>query len=132
MESLFDTEQTGGILHGRLPWLVDSLEWAAAIIDIFACLLLIIGAVRFILSVARAEVARRGTDRLRRTNGARAELGHYILAGLELFIVTDVIHTALSLALTDLVFLLLLVIIRAVISYFLDHELELIRRELDE
>jgi uncharacterized membrane protein len=132
MGSLIDVEQEGGILHGRLPWLVDSLEWAAAFIDIFACLLLVVGAVRFMIGVTHAEITHSKAERVRRTNRQRIELGRYILAGLELFIVTDVIHTALSLAFTDLVFLLLLVIIRSIISYFLDRELELLKRDLSE
>ena len=68
---------------------------------------------------------------MRRINLERVELGRYILAGLELFIVSDIIHTALSLALTDLLFLGLLVVIRAVISYFLDREMAEIRKELE-
>jgi uncharacterized membrane protein len=55
------------------------------------------------------------------------ELGRYILAGLELFIVSDIIETALSLQLTDLVFLGLLVAIRSAISYFLEREVQNIR-----
>ena len=60
--------------------------------------------------VVIAEVGKSGPERVRRTNRERIELGRYILAGLELFIVSDIIHTALSLALADLVFLGLLVI----------------------
>ncbi|MDF0599211.1 DUF1622 domain-containing protein [Psychromarinibacter sp. C21-152] len=130
MESLIDMEtQAGGVLHGELAWIVHLLEWAASIIDLFAILLLLIGAVRFILGVMRAELSDSET-RVQRTNRRRIELGRYILAGLELFIVSDVIHTALSLAFSDLLFLLLLVIIRSITSYFLDRELDQLKREL--
>lgn len=132
MGPLIDLQQTDGILHGRLPWLVDTLQWAAAIIDIFACLLLVLGAVRFIVVVGRAEITRSGADRVRKTNRERIELGRYILAGLELFIVTDVIHTALSLAFSDLLFLLLLVIIRSIISYFIERELDQLKKDMGE
>ncbi|NBD29021.1 MAG: DUF1622 domain-containing protein [Alphaproteobacteria bacterium] len=132
MGSLIDLQQTDGILHGRLPWLVDTLQWAAAIIDIFACLLLVLGAVRFIVVVGRAEITRSGADRVRKTNRERIELGRYILAGLELFIVTDVVHTALSLAFSDLLFLLLLVIIRSIISYFIERELDQLKKDMGE
>ena len=60
------------------------------------------------------------------------QLGRYILAALELLIVSDIIHTALSLALKDLLFLGLLVLIRSVISFFLDREIRDIRAELGE
>ena len=58
-------------------------------------------------------------------------LGRYILAGLELLIVSDIIHTSLSLALADLLYLGVLVLIRSLISYFLDRELGALRQELE-
>ena len=57
-------------------------------------------------------------------NAARRELGSYILAGLELLIVSDVIHTAITLELDGLYFLGGLVVIRAVISFFLEREIK--------
>ena len=53
----------------------------------------------------------------------RMELGRYILSALELLIVSDIIHTALSLALADLLFLGFLVLIRSMISFFLNREI---------
>jgi uncharacterized membrane protein len=129
MGSLWQAETAEGVLHGPLAPVVSLLEWAAAFIDLFAIGLLLIGAIRFIVGVSVAEV-QRGERRVRRTNRERIELGRYILAGLELFIVSDVIHAALSLALADLVFLLLLVIIRSIISYFLERELGQLQQEL--
>jgi chromosome segregation protein len=58
---------------------------------------------------------------------SRIELGRYSLAGLELFIVSDIIETALSLQLLDLVFLGLLVAIRSAISHYLEREVTNIR-----
>ena len=120
------------VLHGELAWLVAGLEGASAAIDVLAILLLLVGTIRLILGVARAELSRKGTDRMRRANRARIELGRYILAGLELLIVSDIIHSALSLAVSDLVYLGLLVLIRSLISYFLDRELGQLRQELGE
>ena len=130
MGSVLDFETEGGVLHGQFAWLVHILEWMAAIIDLAAIALLLIGAGRFIAGVIVAEVARRGPERVHKTNRERIELGRYILAGLELFIVSDIIHTALSLAFSDLLFLGLLVVIRSIISYFLDRELKELKKEL--
>ena len=132
MNSLLDLQTGEGILHAEFGVLVELLEWAAAIIDLAAIALLLLGAVRFVIGVGVAELARKGADRVQRTNRQRIELGRYILAGLELFIVSDIIHTALSLAFADLVFLGLLVVIRSIISFFLDRELEQVKRELGE
>ncbi len=128
--SLFDLETEETVLHANFEWLVELLEWAAAIIDVFAILLLLLGGIRFIAGVAVAEFARRGPERVHKMNRERIELGRYILAGLELFIVSDVIHTALSLRMSDLLFLLLLVIIRSITSFFLDRELDQLKKEL--
>ena len=77
-----------------------------------------------------AEIARSGPERVRKTNRERIELGRYILAGLELFIVSDLIHTVISLAFSDLLFLGLPVVIRSIISFFLDRELGQVKKEL--
>ncbi|MEX3315802.1 DUF1622 domain-containing protein [Sulfitobacter sp. PS-8MA] len=132
MDNLIEMETEGGVLHGALPWLIEVFEILAAGIDIAAILLLLIGAARFIIGVVIAEIAKSGPDRVRRTNRERIELGRYILAGLELFIVSDVIHTAISLRFSDLLFLLLLVIIRSITSFFLDRELEQLKKELGD
>ncbi len=132
MGSIWELGAEKGVLYDHLGWLVHALEWVAAAIDLCAIALLLIGAARFIAGVARAEFRRDDSERVRRTNRERIELGRYILAGLELFIVSDIIHTALSLAFADLVFLGLLVVIRSLISFFLDRELGQVRRELAE
>ena len=50
----------------------------------------------------------------------------------ELLIVSDIIHTALSLAFNDLLVLGLPVLIRSLISFFLDREIRDIRAELGD
>lgn len=130
MGSFLDLEASEGVLHGHFGWLIRILEWASAIIELAAIALLILGAVRFIAGVVVAEVRRTGTERVQMTNLERIELGRYILAGLELFIVADIIRAALSLAFSDLLFLGLLVVIRSIISYFLDRELHELKKEL--
>ncbi|GAA4223662.1 DUF1622 domain-containing protein [Sagittula sp. NFXS13] len=129
--SIWEMKTEGGVLHGELAWVVHGLEWLASGIDLFAIALLLVGAARFVVAVTVSEVGSGGA-RVRRMNKARIALGRYILSGLELFIVSDVIHTALSLAFMDLVFLLMLVIIRSITSFFLDRELEQLKREIAE
>ena len=127
-------EDTEGILHGELQWLVHLLEWAAVVIDLFSVAILLIGAGRFMLACGWAEIVRWNDDiaRVKTINRERVELGRYILAALELLIVSDIIHTALTLELNDLVFLGLLVVIRSLISFFLERELRDLKKELGE
>ena len=131
--AFLDYAREGGVLFGHLHWIVEVLEWIAAAIDILAIVVLIIGGVRFVAGFVRAELSF-GDDlkRVRGINQERVELGRYILAGLELLIVSDIIHTALSLAMADLVFLVILVVVRSLISFFLDRELAEVKRELRE
>ncbi len=95
------------VLHVHFPELVEVLEWLSSAIELLAILVMLIGAARFAVAFVPSEFARDGS-RVPRMNRARIELGRYILAGLEVFIVSDIIHTALSLALADLLFLGLL------------------------
>ncbi len=130
--AFLDYVREDSILHGQIDWLVHGMEWAATAIDVFGCVILLIGGARFVWGFLRAEVNRDATARVRGVNAERVELGRYILAGLELLIVSDIIHTALSLAMADLVFLGLLVVIRSLISFFLDRELAEVKREMQE
>ena len=123
---------TSGPLHSELAWLAAWLEWASAGIDIAAIAIMLIGAVRFILGFVAAEVRGDAVQRLQGIDRHRMELGRYILSALELLIVSDIIHTALSLEFRDLMALGLLVLIRSVISFFLDRELRDIRAEPGE
>jgi uncharacterized membrane protein len=118
------------LLHARFPGLIDGLTWVEAGIDLFAILVMLIGVARFLAEFLRAETA--GRSRIAAIDSSRIELGRYILAGLELFIVSDIIETALSLQLSDLVFLGLLVAIRSAISYFLEREVSSIRNSATE
>ncbi|MGP1357889.1 DUF1622 domain-containing protein [Roseicyclus sp.] len=129
MERLADIEQTEGILHTDLATLAHLLEWASAVVVVLAIAVMLIGAVRFLIGFVSAEVRRVETARATIINRERVELGRYILSGLELLIVSDIIHTALSLRLEDLLFLGLLVLIRSVISYFLDREISEIKKD---
>ena len=132
MGSLFNMEAEETVLHADFGWLVHALEWVAALIDILAILILIVGLFRFAWGYLRSEFTRDGSVRVSRMNRERIELGRYILTGLEVFIVSDIIHTALSLKISDLLFLGLLVLIRSAISFFLDRELEQLKKELGE
>lgn len=128
MDELIDVKTEEGILHEHLGWLLALLEWTAALIEVLAILVMLIGVGRYLYSFVLAEIASKTSVRLYRLHHARVDLGRYILAGLELFIVADIIHIATSLKLSNLLFLGLLVIIRTIVSYFLDREI----RELKE
>jgi len=120
-----------GVLHGELARLAEALEWVSAGIDLASIAIMLVGSLRFIVGFIQAEAAGEAAERLKRIDRHRMELGRYILSALELLIVSDIIHTALSLQLTDLLFLAALVLIRSMISFFLNREIREIRGEMD-
>jgi uncharacterized membrane protein len=120
-----------GVLHGELARLADGLEWVSSGIDLASIAIMLVGSLRFIVGFVQAEGAGDAAERLKRIDRHRMELGRYILSALELLIVSDIIHTALSLAMTDLLFLGALVLIRSMISFFLNREIREIRGEID-
>jgi len=118
-------------LHGELARLAEALEWVSAGIDLASIAIMLLGSLRFIVGFIQAETSGEAAERLKRIDRHRMELGRYILSALELLIVSDIIHTALSLQLTDLLFLAALVLIRSMISFFLNREIREIRGEMD-
>jgi len=60
----------------------------------------------------------------------RCYLGTYLLLGLEIMIVADIIKTVLNQTTEDLIFLGGIVVIRTVLSYFLNKEIEEMKSSL--
>ncbi|WP_209427872.1 DUF1622 domain-containing protein [Pararhodobacter sp. SW119] len=111
-------------LQLHLPRLAEALEWAAALIEACAILILILGTLRFLYHFVLAEWRlTSGKDDMAELAAARIVMAQYILTGLEVFIVADLIMLVLSLSLINLLFLALLVVVRTGISYFLEHEI---------
>ena len=112
------------ILEQHLPWLAGVLEWLATVIEVFAVLILVSGLVRFAAYFLRGELRwNTGLKGTAEMAAARVVLARYILSALEVFIVADLIMLVLTMSMESLLFLALLVIVRTVISYFLEHEI---------
>ena len=112
------------------------IETIARIIDWMAIAILLYGSLKAIVKFVALELGRltkSTTGSLGRLDGnsrinlldvdVRRSLGGYLLLGLELMIVSDIIHTAISRTLDDLIFLGGVVLIRTVVSYFLGKEI---------
>jgi uncharacterized membrane protein len=62
----------------------------------------------------------------------RADLGTYLLLGLELLIASDIIKTIIEPGVQELMILGGVVILRTVLSFFLDREIRMIEQESKE
>lgn len=106
------------------------LETVASVVEIFAIVVLLNGLLRFTVAYVAAELRWRDVAASTvRMNEGRVDLSRYILAGLEVFIVSDIIRTVLSPTLEGLAVLGALVAIRSAISFFLEREIREIDRQ---
>jgi uncharacterized membrane protein len=82
------------------------------------------GVLKVLFKLIQTEVTRKGKERASTGREIlRHQLGSYLLLGLEILIAADVIHTVTHPTLNDMALLGSIVLIRTVISYFLDREL---------
>lgn len=104
------------------------LETVATGIELFAIVVLLNGLLRFAVAYVAAELAARDPKAsAARLNRGRVDLSRYILAGLEVFIVSDIVRTVISPTLEALAVLAALVAIRSAISFFLGREIREMR-----
>ena len=100
------------------------LETIALAIDLVGITILVYAALKFIGHFLGFEIKRlRGLECIDAIRNLRLQLGSYILLSLEFIIISDVINTAISRDLDDLLGLGLLVLIRVTLSFFLGREL---------
>lgn len=95
------------------------------IIDYIGCAVLIYGVIVSVIMLVRLvfsnESGHKGHNSFLKV---RAELGRYLLLGLELMIAADVIHTVLEPSFEDVAMIFVIVIIRTVLSSSLSKEME--------
>lgn len=106
------------------------LEFVAESIDVIGIAILVFAAAKFLFRYIRFEFARsRDLQTVFQIRDMRMCLGSYILLALEFMIVSDVIHSALTRSLEDVLILGVLVLIRSALSFFLSVDLKDMREE---
>jgi uncharacterized membrane protein len=106
------------------------LEMIAVAIDLVGIAILVYAALRFVVNFLSFEIKRlRGLECVEGIREMRLRLGSYILVSLEFIIISDVILTAISRNVDDLLALGLLVLIRVVLSFFLGRELNEVKAQ---
>jgi uncharacterized membrane protein len=106
------------------------LETIAIAIDLVGIAILIYAALKFIAHFVGFEIKRlRGLECIDAIRNMRLQLGSYILLSLEFIIISDIIQTAISVNVDDLLALGLLVVIRVALSFFLGRELSEVKAQ---
>ncbi len=101
-------------------------EYLADVVDLLVVLLF--GSMLLITMVMAARTIVTGVDPRKVTRDIRLHLGSNILLGLELLIISDLLHSIASRTLEDLAIVGVLVVIRVALAFFLDREI----RHLEE
>ncbi len=101
----------------------EVLEWLAIGIDGVGVVVMVIG---FVLAMVRfiPTLFHPATTAIGEVQVIRCSLGTYLVFALELMIVSDLIHSVVSRTLEDLYFVGAIVVLRTVIGYFLNKEIE--------
>lgn len=109
------------------------IEWLAVIVDVTAVFVMAWGFVMAVYGLIRGSIgAWDEAGRMRNLQVTRCALGVKIVFALELMIISDLIETVVNHSLEELYMVGALVVIRTVISFFLNKEIKEIESELAE
>ena len=101
------------------------LEWLVFLLNLFSILILLVGIVLVVKGIFFTQpVQKNYALRNNRNAEVRKILASYILLSLEVLVVADIVESILKPTWLDILKLALTVIIRTVISYFLNQEIE--------
>ena len=109
------------------------LEWLAFVIDIVGALVMAWAFVTSVFGLLKGSIV--GGDahsRIRNMQVVRCDLGVKLVFALELMIISDLLRTLISRSIDDMILLGGLVVIRTVIGYFLNKEIQAVETELAE
>jgi len=105
--------------------ITDILKDISFVIGLISFAIMAYGALLAIVNLIRAEIARfSGKYNIERVSVIRRNFGNYLLLGLEFLIAADIIQTIITPTLEELAILGGIVIVRTVLNYFLNKEIE--------
>ncbi|MEM7008544.1 MAG: DUF1622 domain-containing protein [Thermodesulfobacteriota bacterium] len=110
-------------------YLVIIFTPVSEIIDLVAILFILWGFVRSMYDYFALRIKNKSVS-TKDIMSVRCYLGIYLLFGLEIMIVADIIKTVIHQTTDELIFLGGIVVIRIVLAYFLNKEIEDMKREL--
>lgn len=107
------------------------LEWLAIVIELVGALIMAWAFVTSVFGLLRGSII--GGDarsRIQNMQVVRCDLGVKLVFALELMIISDLLRTLISRSIDDMILLGGLVVIRTVIGYFLNKEIQAVETEL--
>jgi len=105
-------------------------EWLELVIDVSAAIIMVLAFVVAVFTYFRSLISKNRNNFLTQMQLMRCELGVKLVFALELLIISDLLHTMVSRSLEDMALVGALVVIRTVISYFVNREIADIHAEI--
>ena len=109
--------------------LTHFLDLLAAVISVTSLLIVTYGALIGIISFLKNEIRRTGGYSITNIRKLRATFGTYLLLGLEFLIASDILKTVLEPTLNELALLGGIVVLRTILSVFLNKEIKELESE---
>lgn len=110
----------------------EVVEWIALAIDLIASAIMVWAFLVSLFGFLKASVGGTPSERIRRLQVVRCGLGIKLVFALELLIISDLLHTVVSRTMDDLLFLAALVLIRTIVAFFLNREIQEVEAEIGE
>ena len=98
-------------------------EWSELIIDTTAALIMVLAFVVAVFFYFRITFRKNNGSHIMQMQLVRCDLGVKLVFALELLIISDLLHSLVSRSLDDMAIVGALVVMRTVISYFLNKEI---------
>ena len=109
----------------------EILEWLAVAIDLTGAMIMVWAFVEAVLGLVRGSIrADDAPSRIRNMQVVRCGLGVKLVFALELMIISDLFVTIISRSIDDLILIGGLVVIRTVIGFFLNKEIQEVSADL--
>ena len=102
----------------------DGLQIVTYVADGIGILIMLAGFVLALWQLVPVLVRRSSEEEIQGIQLVRCRLGSYLVLALEFMIVSDLVHSVLTHELEDLYFLGVLVVLRTMIAFFLNKEIQ--------
>ena len=110
----------------------EIFEWVALAIDLVASAIMVWAFLVSLFGFLMASIGGAPSERIRQLQVVRCGLGIKLVFALELLIISDLLHTVVSRTMDDLMFLAALVLIRTIVAFFLNREIQEVEAEIGE
>ncbi|MBD3156336.1 DUF1622 domain-containing protein [Candidatus Peregrinibacteria bacterium] len=97
-------------------------EYLIKALEVVGVAIIVMGVLKMLLVFATCAIRRISPDKF--INQIRIELSNYLVLSLEVFIGRDIIETLLNPSINDIIVLVVLVILRTLLAFFLNYEIK--------